>query len=266
MTSVKVGEFGTKCHRVHRCEPAFTLIELLVVIGIIAILMSILMPAMSSVRQSARNALCMNNLRQIGLLYSLYANNNDGMIVLGTVVVDNGPPWQPGGSYQFLARTGRTNSQPMEMLWGMLSLGESKILFCPGERKVALHEEVNLDRQTFGRATSYATPPVPLGDGDNKSSGPVRIKLVRLKNDAIVAEAPYFLPLNHGKGRSAFINVLTANQAVKQVPFTDFEGPFNRSWEYTPPGIHVGVTIASGMELFSDDPNADTTWRALDRN
>lgn len=56
----------------------FTLIELLVVIAIIALLMSILMPALTKVKMKARGVVCMANMRQQSLLFTLYTNDNDG--------------------------------------------------------------------------------------------------------------------------------------------------------------------------------------------
>jgi prepilin-type N-terminal cleavage/methylation domain-containing protein len=59
-----------------RARIAFTLIELLVVIGIIGILSSLLLPALSKGKQSAQSAACMGNLRQIGLTLEMYVQDN----------------------------------------------------------------------------------------------------------------------------------------------------------------------------------------------
>jgi prepilin-type processing-associated H-X9-DG protein len=56
------------------------LIELLVVIAIIAILAAMLLPSLSSARESARGAACLNNLKQCGLLMQLYAGDNNGWV------------------------------------------------------------------------------------------------------------------------------------------------------------------------------------------
>ncbi|HEV2293508.1 MAG TPA: prepilin-type N-terminal cleavage/methylation domain-containing protein [Tepidisphaeraceae bacterium] len=59
---------------------AFTLVELLVVIGIIALLIAILLPALNKAREASKAANCLSNLRQINTAFILFAHDNKGFL------------------------------------------------------------------------------------------------------------------------------------------------------------------------------------------
>jgi prepilin-type processing-associated H-X9-DG protein/prepilin-type N-terminal cleavage/methylation domain-containing protein len=109
---------------------AFTLVELMVVIGIIALLIAMLMPALVRSRQQAQTTECLSNLRQIGLGFQMYSNDNHGSIVpfqlydagISTPLHDNWATILVDGKY--IAAPDETSSN------ANLSYGNS-VLRCP---------------------------------------------------------------------------------------------------------------------------------------
>ena len=117
-------------------KKGFTLIELLVVIAIIAILASIIMPALGAAREAARRGVCVSNLHNIGLMVLMYANDNQQYL-----------PWYLGGYYaQPVWCDGMglgLNVQPRWSEWMGVACsdyfeGRGKVLVCPS----AYHAEV----------------------------------------------------------------------------------------------------------------------------
>jgi type II secretory pathway pseudopilin PulG len=119
---------------------AFTLVELLVVIGIIAVLISILLPALSKARESAKRAQCLSNLHQIHIFLSMYANANRQQIPLG--FVKRGTQMSKQENYFITikptggaAPSGGTSIRyvglGLLLPSGLMKEGEARVLYCP---------------------------------------------------------------------------------------------------------------------------------------
>ena len=71
---------GYNVGRASRARSAFTLIDLLVSIAVMAILIGIMLPSITSAHEAARRVACRSNGRQIGLGLVMYANDHDGRL------------------------------------------------------------------------------------------------------------------------------------------------------------------------------------------
>jgi prepilin-type processing-associated H-X9-DG protein len=119
---------------------AFTLVELLVVIGIIALLISILLPTLASVRQSASAIKCRSNLKQIGTGIYMYAQANNGLLPYGFVFTGATIPGEPNWTeesndwttlvYRFMTQKAGTGYDTQQ-LNTVTNSGTRGIFLCP---------------------------------------------------------------------------------------------------------------------------------------
>jgi prepilin-type N-terminal cleavage/methylation domain-containing protein len=122
-----------------RRRNGFTLVELLVVVGIIAVLISLLLPALNKVRQQALVLQCASNLRQIGIGCIAYANDNKGYLPerydADLTPAANYPYDDYNFTYHVWDRTlAPPNPYGLGLLYTLNYLKESKVFFCPAQR------------------------------------------------------------------------------------------------------------------------------------
>lgn len=115
-------------NRPHR---GFTLIELLVVIGVIAILVALLLPALNKARQAALRVQCASNLRQLGMGYNQYAARYNGFVPLGyrhnntfnNACVSGTSSWSPDNSEGGVTMSGYLVTSDI--------LTNGRVFYCP---------------------------------------------------------------------------------------------------------------------------------------
>ncbi len=99
----------------------FTLIELLVVISIIALLVSIILPALNRAKDNAKRTVCANNLKSIGQALFMYATNNDDKIP--QTDYEMGAPGTPNKTYMMFLINPDINLKPMDRIYDTKGLG-----------------------------------------------------------------------------------------------------------------------------------------------
>lgn len=229
---------------------AFTLIELLVVLSIIAVLVSLLLPAISLVRRSVRLSVCASNQRQLGMAFGVYSQEWEGVMPL----LYNEPAKQ--ASYYAYTALGRSGG--LGLVWDAEYLDTERVFFCPGEMNGGfMHNTVyNPWPKIAGKPTRSAFNLRPVvrffGDYVPGPTYPARFpSLGSISGKAILADTVDYesrLKSRHQMG----INVTYWDGHVSMVPTSLLRQPYT-------------LMIAPAAHSVVNNAAMDAVWTLLDK-
>jgi prepilin-type N-terminal cleavage/methylation domain-containing protein len=129
---------------------AFTLVELLVVIGIISVLIAMLLPALSKAQEAARRTACLSNLRQLGTVFQMYAQQYKGAVPIG---------YMDERQFSYVINWNNANGTKVSQM-GLLVLAKMlampRAFYCPSEMDQMFQFDTPSNVWPFDR-----TPPSP---------------------------------------------------------------------------------------------------------
>jgi prepilin-type N-terminal cleavage/methylation domain-containing protein len=215
------------CARPNTGRRGFTLIELLVVIAIIAILASLLLPALSKAKQKAARTACVSNLRNLALAMSMYTHDSNDMMPWCQWYNSYGPSWiympKAGAApdpFRLNAATGQLDEVTNDVPWIVQGLyyqylHSRPVFYCPLDRK----ENIDFIYR-IQRVSSYIMNGAVCGFGTYARP---RFKITQFNPAAYVQWEPKVN--NEGGARGPF--AYNSGHDASQIP-NDVEGIGNR--------------------------------------
>ena len=230
----------------------FTLVELLVVIGIIAVLISILMPALTRARESARRTQCLSNLRQLHTALVLYAHTNKDAVPLGF--------WRDEKQYNYaLWQKGKKAPIMLGLVYRARLLQSPAAFYCPSQADPFFQFNVPQNRWPPELAQTgsdhsrlgYGVRPIATMGGWDPDWPAVFQRLPKIKNKALISDissSPERMKADHVKG----MNVLYGNGGAKWIDYKLVKKFVD------------ACTFTYSQDITNNNLNQDKMWTAWD--